>query len=1118
MTDISSKIRLLSKSRTAATQRVSCIIAAGRFGGDYCLLKNRDRNYDPEVKVVHETRNGVEMVYMTDVVTGWCEGLNEHGIGLVNTALLVDRDEAEGANSKKKNPVKRRDGLRMLKALEQVDVNAAIESIKNHDGGLPGHTMVSDGKRTYNVEITSNDSHDPVTTFLNTSERHVRTNHGIAIPNAGYQRGPDYDSSIVRYENTVNLLEDVDSPDGIAPSLVSMRMTDRRHPNNMVRDTENMRTTSQAVLNLDKKELVLYLIPGKVKFLGVENKLPDGYRPKLTVRVLEYKHEGEDYTEEPTEAKDVEDTVELKKASGNHRRSIALMKFLSGVARRAGVAEHVYVVGGAVRNFLIGQPIKDIDVVIDSVALGGKKDSEWFAKEVSRSIPMTTSLVTNQYGVAILTVKGPWILDGEDLDGEVIEIANARKESYSGVGGKGKGYKPDDVQPATIQEDIFRREFTFNTLLWRLLDLAEGPDKAEVIDLTGLGRAHLEERLMYTPLDPDRTFTDDPTRMLRAIKFFVKYGLNLSTDVEASIRRNAMALLDMPWEAVATILVRAILETPKAREALVVMQKLGLVDALSKMIQTVKPFSAYMAGQMTADKDVQLLLDLAGLGLGDRAISFLSPEQQTRLREITVSMERKDATAFLAALKNPPVDNMALIEKYKLQPRDRGVLSTVSREVLLQNPGLAQSPDELQKRVDEALEMRYPQVPRTSSEAIRDLSASLANTPSEEPENVTVAAKEVTSGILDRVKAIRMDWLWGYDDKNDRLFVRKKALYSIEHIFYNYMESQGWPKPVAGWVLTMAIVGGAASLQWKPGSDVDVSVVVDWLKLFKQMEGWNLYQWKTVNLEDQYYRIQKGERIQGRVVAKQMVNCLWGFGPWKGKGIIDRTDIDPTTMGHPVNYRFVRSLSNTDMRFDHQPPIVENASISSYVAELPTERRRQEDPNLPRLDVNWVQRVVDLPKGFELKRDVPQVYDAALGLLRYATLSFDYLWNPGSPKDIKKAMDVLSTRYREVKQDLRTKGYVDYQADPTAHAFTFQGVSYALPDAFPANIAVKLLEKSGAEHAIKELLFEKKNLRDDRYVAHNFNAVKAELRATLKDPYAKVKEYLKDYSKPITYK
>ena len=388
--------------------------------------------------------------------------------------------------------------------------------------------------------------------------------------------------------------------------------------------------------------------------------------------------------------------------ASEHRRSVALMKFLAGVAKRLGVAEHIYVVGGAVRNFILGEPIKDIDVVVDVVSLGGQegfKDSGWFAQWVSRSIPVETSFVTNQYGVAILTVKGPWVLDGEDMQGEVIEIANARKESYSGAGGKGKGYKPTDVQHANIKEDTRRREFTFNTLLWRLLDLTDGPEHAEVIDLTGCGVRDLQDKVMRCPADPDVVFSDDPTRMLRALKFTLRYDFKIPADLAASIRKNAPKLADMPWEAVANILVANILNTPKAREALVTMGKLGLIDVLAEMIRDVKPFAAFMAGQMTLDKDVLLLLDLADLGLGNRAVSFLDAGQQARVREITVSMPRAEATAFLAALKQPPIDNEGIIKALTLEPRARGALAPAARRFMLDDPELAGRPDVLTEKV-----------------------------------------------------------------------------------------------------------------------------------------------------------------------------------------------------------------------------------------------------------------------------------------------------------------------------------------------------------------------------------------------------------------------------------
>ena len=361
--------------------------------------------------------------------------------------------------------------------------------------------------------------------------------------------------------------------------------------------------------------------------------------------------------------------------------------------------------GGAVRNFILDKPIKDIDIVIDAVALGGRKDSDWFAKQVARSIPAMTNITTNQYGVAILTVKGSWMLDDEDMRGEVIEIANARKESYGG--GSGKGYKPSEVVPATIEEDVYRREFTFNTLLWRLLDLTHGPEKAEVIDLTGCGRADLESRTLKCPADPDVVFSDDPTRLMRVIKFVAKYGFKIPPDVVASIKRNAHKMKNAPWEAIGKILVENVLAEPTARDALKLMLKLGLLDVVREMVQEHKPFATYLAGQLR-DKNVQLLLDLMDLGITVKSpVSFLSPAQRVRLRELTVAMDERDAMAFLGALKKPPIDNRALIAEFNIPPADRGSLASTARALILAEPNLAFEPKHLMEEVSEQLREQY---------------------------------------------------------------------------------------------------------------------------------------------------------------------------------------------------------------------------------------------------------------------------------------------------------------------------------------------------------------------------------------------------------------------------
>lgn len=383
-----------------------------------------------------------------------------------------------------------------------------------------------------------------------------------------------------------------------------------------------------------------------------------------------------------------------------HVKNVALMKWLSGVALQQGVAQDTYVVGGAVRNFLIGKPIKDIDVVIDTTQAG--RDSDWLASQIAEAIPAPVNVTTNQYGVAILTVKGNWILDGQDLKGEVVEIANARKESYGGSAGK--GYKPHAVAPASIEEDLLRREFTFNTLLWRLSDLAEGPEAAPVLDILKKGVQDLEERTIRCPQDPDRTFSDDPTRMLRAVKFTGKYGFRVSSEVAESIRRNAHKMKQMPWEAVASILVNDILSQPTARRSLLEMQELGLVEVVSDMIQEHKPFGTYMAGQLRQNRRVHLLLDLMELEVpAATPISFLNREGLVRLRHLAESMPESASVALVEKLIKPPVDNRRVIDVLEMDGPSRRHITPTARRLILRDPELAHAGENLTERVIQEL-------------------------------------------------------------------------------------------------------------------------------------------------------------------------------------------------------------------------------------------------------------------------------------------------------------------------------------------------------------------------------------------------------------------------------
>lgn len=384
-------------------------------------------------------------------------------------------------------------------------------------------------------------------------------------------------------------------------------------------------------------------------------------------------------------------------------QATALMKFLARTANEVEAGMHVYVVGGAVRNHLMGYDVKDLDLVVDSIRLG--HTSEWFAQKVCEKIRLECGLVNltyNQYGVAILSISAPWLLDERfEMKGVTIEIANARKESYSGVGGKGKGYKPTDVQPATIEDDLFRREFTFNTLLWRLGDLTNGPEGVEVLDLTGRGLIDLREAVIRTPLDPDRTFADDPTRMLRAIKFHLKYGMAFSHAVAQSIHTNADTLKQMPWEASGAILVRDVFADPrKIADAYIILDNFRLLPVLQEMVRDIPPFATYLNGQYPArDTDVKALLYLTEMKLVSRPLGFLSEEQREELRKIAENSTPEEVNAYFAKLLDPPIENLPLIEEFGLEGAERKQILTFAREAILANLALAWNASALREEV-----------------------------------------------------------------------------------------------------------------------------------------------------------------------------------------------------------------------------------------------------------------------------------------------------------------------------------------------------------------------------------------------------------------------------------
>ena len=258
--------------RRANMLKQSCVIAFSEVGGKKFMFKNRDRNYVPQLKVFHTYRGGVEVVFFRDENTGWLEGINEFGIAVANSALMVLWDEKEGAKGKKKdNPhlgaLGSRDASRILNALKCRTFEDALESVLNFEGGVRGHTIVSDGVQAVSVEHTARHKAH-ITDLTGKNKHHAMTNHGLRYPDAGYTLGENKKSSVARLQKVLDILPEITSTEDLIEKLYAQRFDDFNSPYNVVRRTDNMFTSSQLIYDFDKRKIILYLIPEDCEYLG----------------------------------------------------------------------------------------------------------------------------------------------------------------------------------------------------------------------------------------------------------------------------------------------------------------------------------------------------------------------------------------------------------------------------------------------------------------------------------------------------------------------------------------------------------------------------------------------------------------------------------------------------------------------------------------------------------------------------------------------------------------------------------------------------------------------------------------------------------------------------------
>ena len=373
-------------------------------------------------------------------------------------------------------------------------------------------------------------------------------------------------------------------------------------------------------------------------------------------------------------------------------RADAISKWLAAQVKRLGVGDHVYVAGGAVRDFVLGKIPRDVDMVIDQVSSG--KDSEWLANALSDAIPTRTKVTSNRYGASLLAISESWNLGGHEMKGEVLDIANAK----AGL----------DKNP--MKSHLKGFDFTFNTLMWRLADLAKGRDKAQIIDLTGCAMKDIKDGVMRCPRDAEETFSEDPSRLLRAVKFLVRYDrFKVPPKVAASIRSNASKLKNLPDNVVSALLTQELLVRKNYRKTIATMKKLGLLDTLADMVST--GALKKIMDKWSKSQDVGVIFEMIALGLPfPSPVGFLSPAHQRLFVKSSKFISPAGQKSFVDALKQPGkalkdkkfMASMATKAGTRMGRDFAQLFTTKARQVMLDSPRLVGSPLKLKDAIEQA--------------------------------------------------------------------------------------------------------------------------------------------------------------------------------------------------------------------------------------------------------------------------------------------------------------------------------------------------------------------------------------------------------------------------------
>lgn len=230
------------------------------------------------------------------------------------------------------------------------------------------------------------------------------------------------------------------------------------------------------------------------------------------------------------------------------KKEIEKFDFINQISETAILRdEEVYIIGGFVRDIILGRKRSEMDFLIVGNGIE-------FAKELALLLGISEVAIYKNFGTAHFKYQNI-----------SLEFVGARKESYR------KNSRNPKVQPGNLEDDLDRRDFTINTLAVSLNKRNFGV----LIDKYN-GLKDIEDRIIKTPLDPQKTFEDDPLRIMRAFRFASQLGFNIDKKVLEAIKKKTERLKIISQERITDEFLK-ILASPKPSIGLILMYETGVM-------------------------------------------------------------------------------------------------------------------------------------------------------------------------------------------------------------------------------------------------------------------------------------------------------------------------------------------------------------------------------------------------------------------------------------------------------------------------------------------------------------------------------------------------------------